>query len=273
MSETTPAAEARRELRHPIESITLPFLGSRGDNLQPFQYLLRDVSSSGVGVFLPSWLTNRERLRQGDPVFFHLPFFFGERRILNQGYVTWQRYSEDETGQMVGARLTSGAPLSYPLAISIDDQQIQIDLRRFKSPEALAQRIIHDSVLLKRGILIYLRHLESLFSRVSDLDRVEYGVFREQVIGDVRRRIQDNLAYLEPFDLLASDTPEFETPITDRIDLDEFRAAMEPEINLELFEFALGTETSELYLGSIKTLEHRLYLNYNAYVMIYIQAL
>ncbi len=264
--------DARRELRRPVESIALPFLGSRGEALQPFQYLLSDVSSGGLGVFLPSWLANRERLWAGDRIFFHVPFRFGER-ILNRGYVAWQRWSAEEAGQWAGATLTSGAPLPYPLYISIDDRELRVDLGHFPSSEAMAERIIHDSVLLKRGVLIYLRHLEAVFSRVSELRGEDYQVFRTQIIGDVRRRLQHNLAYLEQFDPQITPEQMRRAPVTHLIDLDELRAAMEPELSLELFELALGTETAELYLESIKKLEHRLYLNHNAYVMIYIATL
>ena len=266
------AMDARRELRRPVESIALPFLGSRGEALQPFQYLLQDVSSSGLGIFLPDWLASRERLREGDRIFFHVPFRFSER-ILNRGYVAWQRWSTEEGGQWAGATLTSGAPLPYPLYIALDAREIRIDLGRFETSEALAQRIIHDSVLLKRGVLIYLRHLEALFSRVSELRGDDYRLFREQIIGDVRERIQRNLAYLEPFDPQGNGAAQASETIMEDIDLDEFRAAMEPELPLELFNYALGAESTRLYLDSIKKLEHRLYLNHNAYVMLYIAGL
>ncbi|MCG5538175.1 PilZ domain-containing protein [Halorhodospira sp. 9622] len=267
------AMDARRELRRPVESIALPFLGSRGEALQPFQYLLHDVSSGGLGIFLPDWLASRERLREGDQIFFHVPFRFGER-ILNRGYVAWQRWSAEEGGQWAGAPRTSGTPLPYPLYIALDAREIRIDLGRFETSEALAQRIVHDSVLLKRGVLIYLRHLEALFSRVSELRGGDYRVFREEIIGDVRQRILRSVAYLEQFDPQSNDdTAQPPSPIIDAIDLDEFRAAMEPELPLELFNHALGAESTRLYLESIKKLEHRLYLNHNAYVMIYIAGL
>ncbi|WP_144446060.1 PilZ domain-containing protein [Halorhodospira halophila] len=273
MTDSAPTVnDTRRELRRPVASIALPFLGSRGEALQPFQYLLSDVSSDGLGIFLPDWLANRERLWEGDRIFFHIPFRFGER-VLNRGHVAWQQWSSDEGGQRVGATLTSGSPLPYPLYIAVDEREIRIDLGRFVTSEALAQRIIHDSVLLKRGVLIYLRHLEALFSRVSDLRREDYRVFREEIIGDVRQRLQHSVAYLEQFDPRIAGQPAPASPITEAIDLDEFRAAMEPELPLELFHHALGAESTSLYLESIKKLEHRLYLNHNAYVMLYIAAL
>ena len=273
-AEDAPAAgarDARRELRRPVESIALPFLGSRGDDLQPFPYLLRDASSGGLGILLPSWLTGRQRLQTGETIFPHLPFGIGERS-LNRGQVAWQRWSEEAEGQMVGIRLTGGTPVPYPLYLALDEQEVRIDLGRFQTSAALAERIIHDSVLLKRGILVYLRHLEALFSRVGELSREDYRIFREEVIADVRRRLQRNADYLAQYDPRLTATPQA-TAITERIDLEELRAAMEPEIHLELFELALGYETSSLYLESIKRLEHRLYLNYNAYVALYIASL
>ena len=66
--------ESRRETRLPIESIVLPFLGSRELDFQPFEYLLQDVSPGGVKISIPSWVQGRESINRGERVNLHVPF-------------------------------------------------------------------------------------------------------------------------------------------------------------------------------------------------------
>lgn len=262
----------RRELRSTIESVVLPFLGSRGEDLQPFQYLLKDISKTGLGVVLPQWLLSRERLHPGDLIYFHVPFLL-QGQLLNQGKVAWQRWSEEDGGQLAGVSLEGRAVANYPIQISLDAGELQIDLGRFNSIDNLTWQIVHDSALLKRGILIYLRHLEAFFSRVAGFNREDYRVFRETIIADVRNRVQQNYNYLTQLEAELAEGMSNNAEVMEKIDIDELRRIMEPELYIELFDLALGPETSSMYLDSIKALESRLYANYNSMVMLYIQSL
>lgn len=265
-------AVARREERIVIDSVVLPFLGSRGGDHQPFQYLLRDVSAGGVQVALPQWVASRERLRQGESINFHLPFMLDER-VLDAGEVAWERWDQEEETQFVGAALNRIAPVYYPIYLRISSQQVNIDLQQFDTAGELFGRVLKDSLLLKRGILIYLKHLTAYFSRVGGMSEEDWELFRESVLEDVRSRVESNAARLSQWCAQClEDSPVDDHAVT-MLDMEELRQAMEPELYLDLFRSALGNATAHLYLEAIKELEKRLFANHNTLVMLYIRAL
>ncbi|MGE4262969.1 MAG: PilZ domain-containing protein [Desulfovibrio sp.] len=259
----------RREKRLDVDSVVLPFLGSRAADYQTFEYLLQDVSPGGVGLCLPRWLTARELLRQGERVHLHLPFELGGR-MLQSGVVSWARWDEDEESQMAGVLLDAAAPTLYPVFLSMASQQISIDLAGFNGLERILARVLKDSMLLKRGILVYLKHLSAYFSRVCDLDREEYLMFRESIMDEVRQHVQTHMASLS--DLLRQAEENGEAAL-ERLDLDELRRAMDPELYIDMFSAALGDETVRLFLKAVKELERKLLSNYNTCVLLYINSL
>lgn len=262
-------ASRRREKRLDIESVVLPFLGSRAEDYQTFEYLLLDVSPGGVGVTLPRWLASRELLRQGQRVHLHLPFELGGK-MLHSGVVTWTRWDEEQEAQHAGVVLDEASPALYPVFVTLDSRQIAIDLGGFSGLDHLLARVLKDSVLLKRGILIYLKHLSAYFSRVSDLEREEYLLFREAVIDEVRHNVQTHMTTLSALLRQAEDNGE---QALERLDLDELRRAMDPEFYIDMFNAALGDETVGLFLRAIKELERKLLSNHNTCVLLYINSL
>ncbi len=270
MTQPLSAAQAqRREKRLDVESVVLPFMGSRAEDYQTFQFLLHDVSPSGVGLCLPRWLSSREFLRQGQRVHLHLPFELGGR-MLQSGTISWTRWDEEQDAQLAGAVLDTAAPTLYPVFVSMDTQQISIDLAGFAGLEHILARVLKDSAMLKRGILVYMKHLSAYFSRVCDLDREEYLLFREVVIKEVRQSVQSHLEILS--DMLAQ-AEQNGAQSLERLDLEELRRAMDPELYIDMFSAALGDETVGLFLKAIKELERKLLSNYNTCVLLYINAL
>ncbi len=259
----------RREKRLGVESVVLPFLGSRAEDYQTFEYLLGDVSPSGVGLALPRWLTSRELLHKGQRVHLHLPFELGGK-LLHSGVVTWARWDEEQEAQLAGVVLDAAAPALYPVFVSMDTQQIAIDLAGFRGLEHILARVLKDSVLLKRGMLVYLKHLTAYFSRVCDLGREEYALFREAIIDEVRQHVQAHLDILAGLLRQAEENGEL---ALERLDLDELRRAMDPELYIDMFSAALGNETVGLFLKAIKELERKLLSNYNTCVLLYINSL
>lgn len=259
----------RRAKRLDVESVVLPFLGSRAEDYQTFEYLLQDVSMEGVGIAIPRWVVARENLRLGERLHLHLPFELSGR-MLHSGIVTWERWDEEQDAQLVGVVLDSYAPALYPVYVSVDTKEVAIDLEGFPGLEHILARVLKDSLLLKRGILIYLKHLTAFFSRVCDLDREGYALFREVIIEDVRAKVLANADHLTA---LQPRTGEEEAGILDRLDLAELRQAMEPELYVDMFRAALGDETVALFLKAIKELERKLLSNYNICVLLYINSL
>jgi len=259
----------RRAKRLDVESVVLPFLGSRAEDYQTFEYLLQDVSVQGVGIAIPRWVVARENLRQGERLHLHLPFELGGR-MLHSGGVTWTRWDEDQDSQLAGVQLDSYAPALYPVYVSVDTKEVAIDLEDFPGLEHILSRVLKDSLLLKRGILVYLKHLTAFFSRVCDLNREEYSLFREVVIEDVRAKVLANAERLEALQPLLG---EKEEGTLARLDLSDLRQAMEPELYVDMFRAALGDETVTLFLKAVKELERKLLSNYNTCVLLYINSL
>ena len=264
----SPTAESRQFKRVGIESVILPFMGSRVSDFQPFQYLLRDMSKGGVGLGIPRWLSSRERLNLGDEINLHVPFSM-DGAILAIGEVVREFWDKENEEQVIGIRLTRSSPDTYGVFFEASSRDISFDLGQ-DGLEGMLTRVIKDSVLLKRGILIYLRHLASYFSRLGEYSPEEYELFRETIIGDVRDRVGTHLAYLEA---LHRNCCDVSVKSFERIDLEELRMAMEPELYLDLFRAALGDDTASLFLHAVKELEGKLFSNYNTVVMLYIGTL
>ena len=260
--------ESRRETRLPIESIVLPFFGSRELDFQPFEYLLQDVSPGGVKINIPSWVQGRESINRGERVNLHVPFEV-KGNVLYSGPVAWQKVDEDGQGQLLGVQVDQGKPLSYPIYFSLESQQIAIDFGAFKTQASLLLKLTKDIYLLKRGCVIYLNHLSAVFSRLSDLSKEEYGAFRDLVFDDIIYRTRVNAEYLEKFHKLMMLSVNSFKDACDLIDISELRQAVEPEIYIEIFKNIYKETFAMQYLYAIKSLENKLYISYNTLVMVY----
>lgn len=264
--------QSRRETRLPIESIVLPFLGSRGTDYQPFDYIVQDVSPGGVKIVIPSWVLGRERIHQGERINLHVPFEL-EGKVLYSGTAAWQRLDLDGQGQIVGIAMDQGRPLSYPVFFSVSSRQLAIDFSSFESKGSLLAKLAKDLYLLKQGCLIYLKHLSAFFSRISDLSYEEYGQFREFVFDDIIARTKKNADYLTVFhDRMAKSNGSLEETCA-VVDLAELRQAVEPEMYIELFKSVYTDSFAMQYLYAIKELENKLYMGYNTLVLVYCSTL
>jgi len=264
--------ESRRETRLPIESIVLPFFGSRELDFQPFEYLIQDVSPGGVKISIPNWVQGRESINRGERINLHVPFDV-KGKVLYSGPVAWEKADEDGQGQIFGIQMDQGKPLSYPIYFSVESHHVSIDFRLFKTQTSLLTRLTKDIYLLKRGCVIYLNHLSAVFSRLSDISKEEYEVFRDIVFNDIIHRTRVNAEYLEKFHkLMMLSVGSFKDACA-LIDLSELRQAVEPEIYIEIFKNIYQDTFAMQYLYAIKNLENKLYISYNTLVMIYCSSL
>ncbi|MFO7816832.1 MAG: PilZ domain-containing protein [Thermodesulfobacteriota bacterium] len=264
--------DARHEQRLPVETAILPFLGSRDEDYQPFQYIIQDFSQNGVRIAIPSWVQSRERLFSNDQVNLHLPYKF-KNQSRNQGKVAWEKWEENESAQVCGIALDKYFPETYPVFISLDTKEVIVDLAHFSSLEKLILLVLKDCVLLKKGILIYLEHLSSYFTRVSAFKREEYALFRQTVINDIKVGLEKNLAYLNEIYSEALNMEDEKGDILGLLDIDELRKSIESELYIELFTSVLSFEIVSRYLTALKVLEKKSYNNYNTLAMLYLQSL
>ncbi|EFI33046.1 conserved hypothetical protein [Desulfonatronospira thiodismutans ASO3-1] len=264
--------EQRTEERLPLEMAILPFLGSREEDYQPFQYIIQDFSQNGVRIAIPSWLQSREKLYRGDRVNLHLPYKFqGQSR--NQGSVAWETWEDQAAAQVCGVALDKSFPETYPVFISLETRELVIGLENFEDEASLLLLVLKDIAMLKRGMLIYLEHLATYFTRVSEFSREEYALFRRMIINDIKTGMQKNHDYLSSLYSKALSLHSRNQDIMEILDIDELRQSVQSEIYVDLFSSVLSIETINMYLMALKTLEKKSYNNYNTLVMLYLNSL
>jgi len=264
--------EMRASKRLDVSSVVLPFIGSRDSDHQPFQYLLQDLSAGGVKIAIPAWLASRELLVRGERVAFHLPFAV-EGAVMDAGQVAWERWDQESEAQLVGIELDRTAAPAYPIQLGLAADGIKLDLAEFRAAGSVLAPVLKDCMLLKRGILIYLKHLAAYFSRVSDLSREDYAQFRALVLDEVRDRVAANEAWFAALlDRLVREGGVRDAQVQE-LDLEELRRAAEPEIYADLLAQALRSDVVQRYLDAIKRLEGKVYADYNALTMLYLRYL
>ena len=264
--------ELRSNERMDVSSVVLPFIGSRESDHQPFQYLLQDMSTGGVRIAIPTWLASRELLARGERIAFHLPFAFAGT-TMDAGRVAWERWDQEMDAQLVGIDLDRTAAPAYPIQLGMAGDDISLDLTEFSSQGSVLAPVLKDCMLLKRGILIYLKHLAAYFSRVSDLSREDYAEFRTLVLDEVRDRVAANATWFESLlDRLVQEDGVRDAQVQG-LDLEELRRAVEPEIYADLLFQALRSDVVQRYLEAIKHLESKVYAGYNALTMLYLRYL
>lgn len=264
--------ERRKEKRLDISSVNMPFLGTRGEDHSSFQYLILDLSRSGIGFTIPNWVVSREGIRKNDTVNFHLPLNI-EGQFYNQGSILWTKWDDVIQGEVCGAILCNKERPSYPVFISVESGSVSVDLDDFQVHENLLCKVIKDTAFLKKGVEIYLGHLIPFFSRISKYPPKEYPALKESLFLDVHRRIREHSDQLEKFYERVREEMPARSEIPRIVDLEELRTMIESEIYIEIFRIAFSDENIMPYLNAIKDLEKRLYFNYNTVVMLYIHSL
>jgi hypothetical protein len=256
-----------------VESIVLPFIGSREEDQVTFQYLLQDVGPDRAQIALPQWVVSRERLREGDLIHFHLPFLV-DGSLFSRGKIDAVRMDEDLPGQICTAGILPSPEAAPPMIyIHIAPEGAHIDLTSFHAPAEILPRIVKDALLLKKGILIYLNHLIPYFSRIGGYPEKEYPLLREALLEDIRKRVAENAAKIEfLLECANRHCPDLKQ-LSKFLDLEQIRAMMESEIYSELFRTTFADERVTAYIDAIKNLEKKLYTHYNLLVMLYVKSL
>lgn len=267
-----PVENRRREQRFEIDAIILPFLGSREVDHLCFQYIPLDISAHGLKIAIPRWLVSRERLQGNDIINLHAPFRMNDCAG-GRGKVVWSRWDESLQAQVCGVFIEKTAPLHSDVFISLDMTGVIVSLPASLSEEDLILKIFKDSVLLKKGVLIYLNHLIPYFSRITLYPAKEYPMLKEFVLDDVKKRIKENIEKLKSLHETTKKGLETGTKISVFLNLEELRSIIESEISLDLLMFTFETETILPFLSAIKELEKKQYSNYNNLVMLYIKSL
>ncbi|HZC34401.1 MAG TPA: PilZ domain-containing protein [Chthoniobacterales bacterium] len=260
--------DARRsEPRIPIDIGAVPFLGSRENGHSTFCFLLRDVSSSGVGVIVPLG-QGMIPLEHGETVNFHLPFQLN-KEFYNEGVIRWQQMIPE--GQACGARLEKRVPLRYPIYVAFESGDIRFVTEEFGIPslEKLVIQILEDAYYFKKGVGIYFEHLAPYFARHSQVKVEKRSPTDEDLVTCVRSQIRENIRIIEKLKTKASEGSSNEL-FPSIADLESLRAATALELNLEVLSESFSASTMLPYLQSVGSLSHQLYTNFNTLVLVHL---
>lgn len=263
--------ERRRDRRIPLDSVLLPFLGSREEDQACFEYLPLDISLHGLGIAIPQWVVNREKLREGDLINLNVPFEL-QGQTFRQGKIVWTRWDDSMQAQVSGIYLEKQMPPNYPIYFSFETSKVVLTSKEI-SMEDLLLRVLKDSMLLKKGVSIYFKHLIPYFSRITGYPSKDYSTLKEIFLNDIKIRIMEHKDRLDELYQIFSKTNGNYGAIAKHLNLEDLRDMIESEIYLEVIKITFESDAALQYLLAIKELEKKLYYNYNAIVMIYIQSL
>lgn len=255
-----------------VDSINLPLLGSREEDYICFQYLIREISATRAEVLIPRWVAHREFLRPGDLIDFHMTFRI-ENAAYEKGRIEETRWSDADDAQ-IGLALLEPAKLEMAL-VTLACQESCYFVETAAGADAVKELldVIKKTILLKKGIIIYLDRLIPYFSRMSDFPAAEYTQLREFFLADIQQQVLNNQTHLES--MIERLKVELREPrdIPRAFDLEEIRSLIESEISIDLFRITFDNEKVTAYMRSIKELEKKLYTQYNYTVLLYIRAL
>lgn len=259
----------------PIQSVNLPFLGSKRNAHSTFQYLLQTVSPAEVTFVIPAWVVRREHFRVGDRVDFHLPFRTARAEHHPQGEIVAVHWSAEQGEQTCRAELREPVPLHHPVYASLEtgDVVFRDAAGQPAEPAELLRNLLRDLHLIKCGVAVYFKHLVPLFSRITEFSSAEYDELRRAVLEEIRGRIDANIATFAAWQEKAEQGILTPATLPQELDLEALGAAAEAELDNELLNATFDTPVIRPYISAIRLLEHRLYLNYNTIVLLYAQAL
>ncbi|PKL38245.1 MAG: hypothetical protein CVV41_22705 [Candidatus Riflebacteria bacterium HGW-Riflebacteria-1] len=269
MTKSEEFTDKRHEQRIAYSCISLPFLGIRLPDHIQFQFLLVDASASGVQIAIPDWVIEWDRFVDGEELRLCLPVTSGEN-TLETCRVTWQKDDQATNEQFVGL-VQLKKSFSEPIFKIDEFGMIELSNSGLET-RSLVLRLLKDSAVLKRGVLIYLEHFLPYFSRIAR-DFQHYDEIRGFMLEDTLKLVKSKIKQLE--DLHGRFVEGFadNSLATTDVDMNSLRDLYRSEVSNALFKMTFPDQLLLNYIEEIKNLELRLFTNYNALVTLYSMAL
>ncbi|MDP1835553.1 MAG: hypothetical protein Q8K75_06435 [Chlamydiales bacterium] len=245
-----------RELR----SFTLlPCCGSIEPDYEAFQYFPVNVWEQGLDIISPSWLTQCYVLKPFHVVNLHLACRMGDF-FYTKGIV-------DSTQDGVSRIHFIEEPQhTWPLNL-VTMKGMKPIFQTHQPIELLYRKFFKDCLLLKKGVAVYLKHLNAYFSRIMPNSK-NYAAFDTFFFDEVSKTLQNKIARLQQIENELNSEKSTISAI-EVADFLELHSLLESELNLEMFNLAFRQGDHLPYLISIKELEEKLYWNYNNMLLIY----
>lgn len=275
-----------------LETFRFPFLGAKEDG-ESFEYLLLDIDQEKANIAIFKWMVNHAHLNVDERIDLFIPNLLSpiyQFRKETSGVVSLVR--REENGHAHYYQIVFDRQISPGNTVGKTKEFVR-SLPSDLSLLTLLVQLIKDSIILKQGILIYLKHLYPYFSRIVNQSHKDYQSLHF-IFDDLNMKIKSNEENLIALHKTLSSCDSQSIPIF--INLEHLRENMEPEIIVDLFLCAFGNldPQKELltflresqyrahlnpdyyfmnYLVVIKNLEKRLYSNYNQIVLIYLKSI
>jgi hypothetical protein len=287
-------AEQRQDILS-IGALRFPFVGAREDG-EPFEYLLMEINHGKAVISISHWMVNHTNLNPQEKVDLFIPSFLS----IEYGYrhhtsaIITSVKQDDPMSHTYEATFINGTPLIKSENWSFERfaQSIPAELPLVD----MLFKLIKDSLILKQGILVYLKHLAPYFSRITDYSEKDYETLENFLFEDIKNRIKKNENSLKDLYVELENNIKKIEDISLILNLEDLRESMESEISIDLFLLAFNERLSRVelmklisqtkhpkqndpkykymnYLIAIKELEKRLYSNYNQIVLIYLKSI
>lgn len=275
---------------NPVETLRFPFLGEREDG-EPFAYMLLNVTPESANIAVFNWMGGPINLIINEKVDLFIPSLSTPNyRLRNTAAGRVNSETKESEGISHYYEIVFNQKISY---LAKNPQELSENLPAESSLLTMLIQLIKDILILKQGIVVYLKHLAPYFSRIANYSHKDYPELKRFIFDDLKNRIQANEKELVTLYNSLKDLKEpSEIPIA--LNLEYLRQNIESEMSLDLFLVAFAKEESREqilallkdpgyrdnlkskyyhmnYLTAIKSLEKRLYSNYNQIVLIYLK--
>ena len=256
--------------------ILYPLVGARAENYVSFQYLPLSVEGRELRFVIPSWVLSREQFVVGDLVDLHVSFELEPASYFRRVRITSEHSDESLDGSVYSASFEEAERLHESVTLQVKGQELVPLLSQSVFEEKLSSRrsfvvqMLRDIVLLKQGVLVYLKHLVPYSSRIANYPSESYPLLKEQVWKDIAEQIASNSRALEDLIRTIEKKCTNDDDIARVIDLEQLRVSIESEIYYDIFRLTFDSDMAIRYLAAIKELEGKLYSSYNAMLIAFL---
>lgn len=243
-----------------------------------FQYMLLKLQRHSALIALPEWMIYRTAITQGDRIDLYLASYFSVNAFedYSSGTVTVLETKHSHYGTLCCIEFDS--PLNF--------DEVPQDASFNELVKLLSGRL-KDSLFLKCGIEIFIKHLGPFFSRISTLTFEKYSDIKTFLFNDILHQIEKKIIGLELLHKQANNQISDIASLVETLDLEFYRDMVQSEIVFMLFDLVFSEGSKEniirrgaspskschAYLEAIKLLEQKLYSNFNAVAQLYAQAI
>ncbi|MDP1879746.1 MAG: hypothetical protein Q8K60_02240, partial [Parachlamydiaceae bacterium] len=144
-----------------------PFIGCREDG-EPFEYMLLDIDQEKATIAIYRWMVSHFNLDLNEKIYLFIPSVLTliyQFRKNTPGIVSLVKKDEQEDAFFYEISFNQDVS-SNPNIKNI--QELALSLPGEGSISEMLIQLVKDSIILKQGIRVYLKHLAPYFSRIVD---------------------------------------------------------------------------------------------------------